>query len=37
MTSYMVYEERFRWFVIPAVALLLVEIALLGTRFRRLP
>ena len=35
--TYMEYNERFRSFVIPALALLLVEIALLGTRFRKLP
>jgi len=33
----MEYNERFRWFVIPAVALLLMEIVMLGTRFRKLP
>jgi Ca-activated chloride channel family protein len=37
MSSYMEYNERFRWFVIPALALLLAEIVLLGTRFRKLP
>jgi Ca-activated chloride channel family protein len=37
MSSYMEYNERFRWFVIPAVALLLMEIVMLGTRFRKLP
>lgn len=37
MTSYMEYEEQFRWFVLPAVALLLLEVVLLGTRYRRLP
>ncbi len=37
MSSYMEYNERFRWFVIPAVALLLLEVVLLGTRFRKLP
>ncbi len=37
MSSYMEYNERFRWFVIPAVALLLIEVVLLGTRFRKLP
>lgn len=35
--SYMEYRERFRRFVIPAVALLLLEVGLLGTRFRKLP
>ena len=37
MSSYMEYNEQFRWFVIPALALLLLEVALLGTRFRKLP
>ena len=37
MKSYMEYDERFRWFVAPAVLLLLVEVVLLGTRFRKLP
>jgi len=37
MSSYMEYNERFRWFVMPAVVLLLLEIVLLGTRFRKLP
>jgi Ca-activated chloride channel family protein len=37
MQSYMEYNERFRWFVLPAVALLLGEVVLLGTRFRKLP
>lgn len=37
MSSYMEYNERFRWFVIPAVALLLLELGMLGTRFRKLP
>lgn len=37
MSSYMEYNEQFRWFVIPALALLLIEIVLLGTRFRKLP
>jgi Ca-activated chloride channel family protein len=35
--TYMEYNERFRFFVLPAVALLLLEVALLGTRFRKLP
>ncbi len=35
--TYMEYHERFRAFVLPAVALLLLEVLLLGTRFRRLP
>jgi Ca-activated chloride channel family protein len=37
MSSYMEYNERFRWFVYPALALLLLEVVLLGTRFRKLP
>ncbi|MEM7052169.1 MAG: VWA domain-containing protein [Acidobacteriota bacterium] len=37
MESYMEYNEQFRWFVLPAVALLLLEVLLLGTRFRKLP
>ncbi|MEM7481361.1 MAG: VWA domain-containing protein [Acidobacteriota bacterium] len=37
MESYMEYNERYRWFVLPAVALLLLEVLLLGTRFRKLP
>jgi Ca-activated chloride channel homolog len=37
MQSYMEYSEQFRWFVLPAVGLLLVEVVLLGTRFRKLP
>jgi Ca-activated chloride channel family protein len=36
-SSYMEYNERFRWFVIPALGLLLLEVLLLGTRFRKLP
>jgi Ca-activated chloride channel homolog len=35
--SYMEYNEQFRWFVLPALALLLAEVVLLGTRFRKLP
>ena len=37
MSSYMEYNEQFRWFVIPALGLLLLEVVLLGTRFRKLP
>jgi Ca-activated chloride channel family protein len=37
MSSYMEYDEEYRWFVLPAVAMLLLEITLLGTRFRKLP
>lgn len=36
-SSYMEYNERFRWFLIPALGLLLLEVFLLGTRFRKLP
>jgi len=35
--TYMEYNERFRWFLLPAVGLLLFEVVLLGTRFRKLP
>ncbi len=35
--TYMEYHERFRLFVLPAVALLMLEVVLLGTRFRKLP
>ena len=35
--TYMEYNERFRAFVIPAMGLLLLEVLLLGTRFRKLP
>lgn len=37
MTSYMEYNERFSWFVLPALGLLLMEVVLLGTRLRKLP
>jgi Ca-activated chloride channel family protein len=37
MHSYMEYNEQFRWFVLPALGLLLAEVLLLGTRFRKLP
>jgi Ca-activated chloride channel family protein len=37
MSSYMEYNERFHWFVLPALGLLLAEVVLLGTRFRKLP
>ena len=36
-SSFIEYEERFAAFVAPAVALLLLEVLLLGTRFRKLP
>jgi Ca-activated chloride channel family protein len=35
--TYMEYNERFRWFLLPAVGLLILEVVLLGTRFRKLP
>ncbi len=35
--SYMEYDERFTWFVVPALLLLLLELILLGTRFRKVP
>ena len=37
MHTYMEYNERFRFFVLPALGLLLLEVGLLGTRFRKLP
>ncbi len=37
MHTYMEYNERFRAFVLPALGLLLLEVGLLGTRFRKLP
>ena len=37
MESYMEYNERFAWFVVPALVLLLVEVVLLMTRLRKLP
>ena len=37
MHTYMEYNERFRWLIFPAVFLLLLEVLLLGTRFRKLP
>jgi len=37
MSSYMEYNEQFRWFVVPALGLLLLEVVLMGTRFRKLP
>ena len=37
MKSYMEYNERFSWFVLPALALLLFEVVALGTRFRKIP
>ncbi len=36
-SSYMEYNEQFRRFLIPALALLLLEVVLLGTRYRKLP
>lgn len=35
--TYMEYNERFPLFVYPALVLLVVEVVLLGTRFRKLP
>ena len=35
--TYMEYNERFRSFVLPALGLLLLQVVLLGTRFRKLP
>jgi len=35
--TYMEYNEKFYWFLLPAVGLLLCEVVLLGTRFRKLP
>jgi Ca-activated chloride channel family protein len=35
--TYMEYNERFRAFVLPALGLVLLEVILLGTRFRKLP
>lgn len=36
-SSYMEYNEQFRRFLMPALALLLLEVVLLGTRYRKLP
>lgn len=36
-SSYMEYNEQFRRFLIPALALIVLEVVLLGTRFRKLP
>ena len=36
-SSYMEYNEQFRHFLIPALALLILEVVLLGTRYRKLP
>ncbi|MGA1839845.1 MAG: vWA domain-containing protein [bacterium] len=35
--EYMEYEELFWWFLIPALALLLIEVILSQTRFRKIP
>jgi Ca-activated chloride channel family protein len=35
--SYVEYEDRYPWFVLAAVGLLLLEVTLLGTRLRALP
>ena len=37
LSSFVEYDERFRWFVVPALGLLLLEVGLAGTRFRKLP
>lgn len=36
-TSYLEYDEKFEIFVAPALFLILLEILLLGTRFRKIP
>jgi Ca-activated chloride channel family protein len=36
-STYMEYDERFAWLVLPAIALLLLELLLLGTRLRKVP
>ena len=36
-SSYMEYNEQYRRFLVPALALLLLEVVLLGTRYRKLP
>ena len=35
--TYMEYNEQYRYFLIPALALLVLEVMLLGSRFRKLP
>ncbi len=35
--SYLEFDDRFAWFVVPALVLLLLEVVLLNTRFRVLP
>ncbi len=35
--TYVEFHERFRAFILPAAVLLVLEVALLGTRFRKLP
>ena len=37
MESYMEYDEKYSWLVIPAIVLLLLEVGLLQTRLRKLP
>jgi Ca-activated chloride channel family protein len=37
MKSYTEYDEQFSWFVFPGLLLLMAEIVLLGTRFRKIP
>jgi Ca-activated chloride channel family protein len=36
-STYMEYDEQYRRFLVPALVLLLLEVLLLGTRFRKLP
>ena len=35
--SYVDYDERFRWLALPALLVLLLEILLMGTLFRKIP
>jgi Ca-activated chloride channel family protein len=37
MNTFMEYNEQFRFFVLPALALLVLETVLLGTRLRKIP
>ena len=37
MQQYMEYDEKYRWLLVPALALLLIELLMLGTRYRKLP
>ena len=36
-STYMEYDEQYRRVLVPALILLLLEVVLLGTRFRKLP